>query len=93
MDPFRLIVRATFAFVFIFVLLRVSGERTVKRGDVASFAVALIIGDMFDDLIWAEVAAAQFVVGVGTLLFVHFLVAEARFKSGTRRWQYQAGRR
>jgi uncharacterized membrane protein YcaP (DUF421 family) len=93
MDPLRLVVRAAFAFVFIFVLLRVSGERTVRQGDLASFVVALIIGDMFDDLIWAEVAATQFVVGVGTLLFVHFLVAEARFTSGTRTWQHQDDRR
>jgi uncharacterized membrane protein YcaP (DUF421 family) len=93
MDPLRLIVRATFAFVFIFVLLRVSGERTVKQSDLASFVVALIVGDMFDDLIWAEIAATQFVVGVGTLVFVHFLVAEAWFRSGTRMWRHQADRR
>jgi uncharacterized membrane protein YcaP (DUF421 family) len=93
MDPLRLFVRAAFAFVFIFVLLRVSGERTVRQGDLASFVVALIIGDMFDDLIWAEVAATQFVVGVGTLLFVHVLVAEARFTSGTRTWQNHGDRR
>ena len=93
MNPLRLIVRAAFAFVFIFVLLRVSGERTVKKGDLASFVVALIVGDMFDDLIWAEIAATQFVVGVGTLVFVHFLVAEAGFRSGTRMWQHQADRR
>jgi uncharacterized membrane protein YcaP (DUF421 family) len=89
MDPLRLVVRAAFAFVFIFILLRVSGKRTVKQGDVASFVVALIVGDMFDDLIWAEVAATQFVVAVGTLLFLHFLAAEHTFKSGTRMWQRQ----
>jgi uncharacterized membrane protein YcaP (DUF421 family) len=89
MDPLRLIVRAAFAFVFIFILLRVSGKRTVKQGDLKSFVVALIIGDMFDDLIWAEIPATQFVVGVGTLVFVHFLVADAWFKSGTRMWQHQ----
>jgi uncharacterized membrane protein YcaP (DUF421 family) len=87
MDPLRLAVRAAFAFVFIFVLVRVSGKRTVKRGDAASFVVAIIIGDMFDDLIWAEVAVSQFIIGVGTLLFVHLLVSENAYRSGTRTWQ------
>jgi uncharacterized membrane protein YcaP (DUF421 family) len=93
MDPLRLMVRTVFAFVFILVLVRVSGERAVKQGDLASFVVALIVGDMFDDLIWAEIAATQFVVGVGTLLFAHFLVAEAWFRSATRMWRHQADRR
>ena len=87
MDPLRLVVRTAFAFGFIFVLLRVSGERTVKQGDTASFVVALIIGDMFDDLIWAEVAASQFVVGVGSLLLAHLLVSDNVFRSGRRTWQ------
>jgi uncharacterized membrane protein YcaP (DUF421 family) len=93
MDPLRLVIRSVFAYVFILILLRVSGKRTVKQGDLASFVVALIIGDMFDDLIWAEVSAAQFIVGVGTLVFVHFLVAEASFTSGTRLWQHLDRRR
>jgi uncharacterized membrane protein YcaP (DUF421 family) len=87
MDPLRLVVRTAFAFVFILVLLRLSGKRTVKQGDLASFAVALIIGDMFDDLIWAEVAASQFVVGVGTLVSLHLLVNLSLFSSGTRTWR------
>ena len=93
MDPLRLMVRTAFGFVFIFVLLRVAGERTVKQADSASFVVALIIGDMFDDLIWAEVAAAQFVIGVGTLLFVHLLVSDNMFKSGGRLWQRRRAQR
>lgn len=93
MDPLRVAVRAAFAFVFIFILMRVSGKRTVHQDDVASFVVAVIIGDMFDDLIWAEVAASQFVVGVGTLVFVHLLVDENRFRSGTRLWQRDNERR
>jgi uncharacterized membrane protein YcaP (DUF421 family) len=86
MDPQRLIVRTAFAYVFILALLRVSGKRTVKQGDIASFVVALIIGDMFDDAIWAEVPASQFVAGVGTLVFLHVVVSVNRFTSGSRTW-------
>jgi len=87
MDPLRLLARAAFAYVFILVLLRLSGKRTVKQGDMASFVVALIIGDMFDDLIWAEVPASQFVIGVGTLVFLHLLVIVNLFASVTRTWR------
>ena len=93
MDPLRLVVRATFAFVFIFVLVRLAGKRTVKQGDPASFVVAIIIGDMFDDLIWAEVAVSQFVIGVGALLFVHLLISENAYLSGTRTWQRRSEER
>jgi uncharacterized membrane protein YcaP (DUF421 family) len=87
MDPLRLLARTAFAYVFILVLLRLSGKRTVKQGDAASFVVALIIGDMFDDLIWAEVPASQFVIAVGTLVFLHLLVIVNLFTSGTRTWR------
>ena len=93
MDPLRLVVRTAFAFAFIFVLLRISGERTVKQGDTTSFVVALVIGDMFDDLIWAEIAALQFVISVGTLVFLHLLVSVNVFRSGTRMWHRTLERR
>jgi uncharacterized membrane protein YcaP (DUF421 family) len=93
MDPLRLIVRTAFAYVFILALLRVSGKRTVKQGDIASFVVALIIGDMFDDAIWAEVPVSQFVAGVGTLVFLHALVSVNLFTSGSRAWRRGGDRR
>jgi hypothetical protein len=31
----------------------------------------VILGDMVDDLLWAEVDASVFVVGVGVLLLIH----------------------
>jgi uncharacterized membrane protein YcaP (DUF421 family) len=93
MDPLRLVARTAFAFMFILVLVRLSGKRTVKHADMTSFVVALIVGDMFDDLIWAEVAASQFIIGVGTLLLVHLLVSEQVFRAGTRTWQRSYQRR
>ena len=86
MDPLRIVVRAAFMFVFVLLLIRLSGKRTIRRGDVSSFIVALVIGDLFDDLFWAEVSAAEFVVAVGTIATAHLAMNTARARSGAREW-------
>jgi uncharacterized membrane protein YcaP (DUF421 family) len=91
MDPVRTAVRVLLAYVFVLVLLRVSGRRTVRQGDVPSFVVALVIGDMFDGFFWGEIPAAQFAVGVGTLMTTHLLAGVGRFHSGLRTWRERAG--
>ena len=50
----------------------------------------IVIGDMFDDLLWAEVPAAQFVVGLGALVLAHVTARLAVFRSGDRRWRQEA---
>lgn len=92
MDPLRIIVRVAFAFVFALILVRLSGRRVVHEADASSFVVAVIIGDMFDDLFWAEVPAAEFVAGVGTLMFVHLVVSMNKYHSGARDWLRRARR-
>jgi uncharacterized membrane protein YcaP (DUF421 family) len=87
MDPWRIAARILFAYVFVLVLVRITGRRTVRQSDLPSFVVALIIGDMFDDLIWSEVPVAQFVVGLVTLFAVHLLATMARAASGLREWR------
>lgn len=88
MDLARILVRVVFAWCFVLVLLRVSGKRTIKQGDLASFVVALVLGDLFDDVFWSEVPVSQFVVGAGTLAIMHVLTSIAaggRAVQGRRR--------
>jgi uncharacterized membrane protein YcaP (DUF421 family) len=68
MDPLRIVVRIVFGWIVLQALVRISGKRTVSQGTPFDFTLALILGDMMDDLIWAEVAASQFIVAVGTLV-------------------------
>jgi len=81
MELHRIAIRALFAYVVLLALLRASGKRTVAQGTPFSFVLALLIGDMVDDLLWAEVAAAHFTAAVGTLTATHALVswASARY--------------
>src|SRR5687767_11532059 len=54
MDLARILARLLFVYVVMQCMLRVSGKRTVKQGELASFVVALVLGDLFDDVLWAE---------------------------------------
>jgi uncharacterized membrane protein YcaP (DUF421 family) len=87
MDLTRLVVRIVFVWIFTLTLVRVSGKRMVKQADVGSFVVALILGDMIDDVFWSEVAAAEFVVAAGTLVLVHLLLSLDAFRRGERTWR------
>lgn len=86
MDPFRIVIRIVFAYVFALVLVRIAGHREIKQVDPHSFIVALIAGDLFDDLFWLEVPAAQFVVALGSLFLIHILASLQWFHSGRRTW-------
>lgn len=81
MELYKIALRALFAYVFILTLLRLSGKRTVAQGTTFDFVLALIIGDMFDDLFWAEVPASQFAAGTGALVVTHLLFSMTGFIS------------
>jgi uncharacterized membrane protein YcaP (DUF421 family) len=90
MDPLRIVVRIVFAYVVVLGFTRISGSRTIQQADVPSFVIALVIGDMFDDVCWSEVPASQFVVGVATLFVLHLRVSGQVFHSGSRAWRHDA---
>ncbi len=91
MELWRIIARALFAYVFALAVMRLAGKRTISHGDASSFVVVIVIGDMFDDLLWAEVAASQFVAGVGALVLAHLCTRIAVFRSTDRRWRQENG--
>jgi uncharacterized membrane protein YcaP (DUF421 family) len=75
MELYKILLRVVFAYIFILFLLRLSGKREVAQATGFDFVLALILGDLFDDLIWAEVPASQFVVAAGTLVLLHTVIA------------------
>lgn len=87
MDPLRLVARVVFAYLVALALIRASGKRAVKQGDNPSFVLAVIVGDLFDDLFWAEVPAAHFVVATGTLVLMHVVASVTLFRAGDRGWR------
>ena len=90
MDPLRIIVRVVFAYVLVLAFTRISGHRTMRQNDLPSFVIAVVIGDLFDDVIWAEVPVSQFAVAVATLFLMHLRVKGLIFHSGRRGWRRAA---
>ena len=92
MDPLRILVRVVFGYLVALAFVRVSGHRAIKHGDIPSFILAVVIGDLFDDLFWGDVPAAQFVVAIGTLVALHLTVSAGLFSSAAREWRRAAVR-
>lgn len=83
MDPIRIVVRVAVAYVVLNVLVRLTGKRTIQQGSPFDFTLALIIGDMVDDLLWLEVGVSQFLVACGTLVLVQSALKWIRYRSGS----------
>ena len=85
MDPLRIVARVVFAYIVLMVMVRVSGKRTVRHASPFDFTLALILGDMVDDLLWAEVDASVFVVATGVLMIIHLCVELAQMRAASWR--------
>jgi uncharacterized membrane protein YcaP (DUF421 family) len=75
MELYKILLRVVFGYIFILILLRFSGKREIAQATGFDFVLVIILGDLFDDLFWAEVPASQFVVAAGTLVFLQVLTA------------------
>jgi uncharacterized membrane protein YcaP (DUF421 family) len=85
MDLLRIAARVIFAYAFLLLIVRQSGKRTLKHGSPFDFTVALVLGDILDDMVWGEVAAIEFVVAGATLFALHTLLASIRYRRGSFR--------
>jgi uncharacterized membrane protein YcaP (DUF421 family) len=77
----RVGVRAAIAFFYLLATTRASGKRVVSQATPFDFLVALILGDLIDDALWAEVGIAKFAVAVGSILVCDALVKIGAFHS------------
>jgi uncharacterized membrane protein YcaP (DUF421 family) len=66
-------VRATVMYVYAVVLMRISGKRAMRQFSMPDAAAIFLIGDMFDDIFWAELPLAKGLVGVSTVVLIHLL--------------------
>jgi uncharacterized membrane protein YcaP (DUF421 family) len=83
----RLLLRTLFAYLVLHQFFRHAGKRTVSsvgsagNGSGIDLMAALLVGDLVEDMLWAEVPAAQFVTAAGTLVVVHVFLALLRYRS------------
>ena len=81
MDLGRIAIRALAAYVYLLVTTRASGKRVVQQATPFDFIVALILGDLIDDCLWAEVSVAKFGVAVTSIVACDLLVKLAALHS------------
>jgi uncharacterized membrane protein YcaP (DUF421 family) len=84
MDLASIAVRALATYAFMLFLLRLAGKRAVKEGTPFDFVLALILGDLVDDAVWAEVPMAQFVLAAATLLLIKLILTLAKLRADSR---------
>lgn len=83
MDIGRIAVRALVAYIYLLITTRASGKRVVNQATPIDFMVSLIIGDLIDDAIWAEVSVAKFAVAAGAIVAIDVLVNIGTYHSAS----------
>ena len=74
-----LALRCLFAYGWLLVLLRLDGKRGIGQAGAFNFVLALILGDLVDNVIWGEVPPGAFLIATGALLMMHLLVSTAAY--------------
>lgn len=62
-------------------LLRLSGKRSIGDLSAMDFIVALIVGDMFDTILWGTSPLSAGLVGLGSIILLHTLVTFLTWRS------------
>jgi uncharacterized membrane protein YcaP (DUF421 family) len=91
MELYKIALRVVFAYLVLLVLLRLGGKRLVGEASPRDFVLAIIMGDLIDDVLWAEVSAATFVSAAGALLLLEVIAAVACAR-GVQVWRLFNGK-
>jgi uncharacterized membrane protein YcaP (DUF421 family) len=75
MSPLAIALRALVGYVFLLALLRASGKRLVAEATGMQFVLAIIVGDLVDDAMFATIPFGQLIVAAGTLTVLQLMIA------------------
>lgn len=74
LDLLGIIFRVSVMYLYALTLVRISGKQSIGQLTAMDFVVTTILGDLFDDVFWAEVPVAQGMVAFAIIVFAHVLV-------------------
>lgn len=77
----RIAVRAVIAYVYLLIITRMSGKRVVSQATPFDFIVGLILGDLIDGAVFAEVSMAKFAGGAGSVMLCDAITKIGAFRS------------
>lgn len=80
-DLIAIAVRISVMYLYALALIRFSGKRSLGNLSAHDFLVALMLGDLFDDIIWADVPLANGLVAAAVLVAVDVLLGVAELRS------------
>jgi uncharacterized membrane protein YcaP (DUF421 family) len=75
----NIILRIVIVYVYILLVVRLSGKRTVAEGTPFDFVVALIIANLPGDIVWGDVPLARGIVAISTIMLVHLAVVVSAY--------------
>ena len=73
--------RATFVYFFLLVIIRILGKREIGASSAFHLLVALMLGDVVDEVVYGDVAVAEGAVAMGVIGVWHLVNSYASFKS------------
>jgi uncharacterized membrane protein YcaP (DUF421 family) len=77
LDLTGIIFRVSIMYLYALALVRISGKQSLGQLTTMDFVVTLIIGDLFDDVFWAEVPIVQGMVAFTVIVLIHMLLTFA----------------
>lgn len=73
--------RASFVYVFLLIIVRLLGKREIGNTSAFDLIVALILGEVVDEIIYGDVTMLQGVVAILVVAIWHLVNSWASFKS------------
>lgn len=73
--------RASFVYFFLLLVVRVMGKREIGATSAFDFIVALILGEVVDEIIYGDVTILQGVIAIVVVAVWHLVNSWASFKS------------
>ena len=86
LDLTGIILRVSIMYVYALALIRISGKQSLGQLTPMDFVVTLIIGDVFDDVFWAEVPVIEAMVAFATIVLAHMLVTFITSRNTSLYW-------
>lgn len=69
-----IIFRVSVMYLYALALVRIAGKQSIGQLTAMDFVVTLVIGDLFDDVFWAEVPLVQGMVAFAVIVLAHILM-------------------
>ena len=73
--------RASFVYFFLLFIVRLLGKREIGNTSAFDLIVALILGEVVDEIIYGDVTILQGVIAIGVVAIWHLVNSWASFKS------------